>query len=68
MNRQDNEELVLLMPKLRNYYKNNGNFCKMLIFYHKSRVIAAADFRVPPDGMSQNLPLFGQFKLDFNKK
>ena len=51
MNRQDNEELVLLMPKLRNYYKNNGNFCKMLIFYHKSRVIAAADFRVPPDGM-----------------
>ena len=32
MNRQDNKELVLLIPKLRKYYKKNGNFLQILIF------------------------------------
>ena len=44
MNKQDNKELLLLIPKLRKYYKNNGNFLKILIFYRKSLVIAGADF------------------------
>ena len=44
MNRQDIKELVLLISKLSKYYKQNRNFLQILIFYRKSRVIAAADF------------------------